>query len=75
MDKNLKGGKKKQKTVPEVGVAHIRATFNNTIVTISDMSGNGPVRVLRALRVQEKVLHLPHRWQQIRQLLKHGIWV
>ncbi|HIE41730.1 MAG TPA: 30S ribosomal protein S11, partial [Nitrospinaceae bacterium] len=40
MDKNLKGGKKKQKTVPEVGVAHIRATFNNTIVTISDMSGN-----------------------------------
>jgi len=23
-----------------VGVAHIRATFNNTIITISDMSGN-----------------------------------
>jgi len=35
-----KGGKKKQKTAPETGVAHIRATFNNTIVSISDTSGN-----------------------------------
>lgn len=35
-----KGGKKKAKTAPELGVAHIRATFNNTIITISDMSGN-----------------------------------
>ncbi|PIQ96445.1 MAG: 30S ribosomal protein S11 [Nitrospinae bacterium CG11_big_fil_rev_8_21_14_0_20_56_8] len=35
-----KGGKKKQKTAPELGVAHIQATFNNTIVSISDMSGN-----------------------------------
>ena len=40
MDKKSKTGKKKQKTAPEVGVAHIRATFNNTIVSISDMSGN-----------------------------------
>lgn len=38
--KSSKGGKKKQKTAPETGVAHIRATFNNTIVTISDTSGN-----------------------------------
>jgi small subunit ribosomal protein S11 len=35
-----KGGKKKQKTVPETGIAHIQATFNNTLVTISDTSGN-----------------------------------
>ncbi len=34
------GGRKKQKTAPETGIAHIRATFNNTIVTISDTSGN-----------------------------------
>ena len=40
MDKKSRGSKKKQKTAPEVGVAHIRATFNNTIITISDMSGN-----------------------------------
>ena len=40
MDKKGKIGKKKQKTVPEVGVAHIQATFNNTIVSITDLSGN-----------------------------------
>ena len=35
-----RGGKKKvKKNVPK-GVAHIRATFNNTIVAISDMNGN-----------------------------------
>ncbi len=39
-DKKPKGGKKKGKTAPEMGIAHIRATFNNTIVTISDLSGN-----------------------------------
>ncbi len=38
-DKPVKSGKKK-KVVPENGIAHIRATFNNTIVTISDVSGN-----------------------------------
>jgi small subunit ribosomal protein S11 len=41
MDKGkAKGGKKKQKTAPETGIAHIQATFNNTLVTISDTSGN-----------------------------------
>ena len=38
-----KGGrvsKKKSKVAPELGVAHIQATFNNTIVTIADSSGN-----------------------------------
>lgn len=39
-EKKPKAGKKKGKTAPEMGVAHIRATFNNTIVTISDLSGN-----------------------------------
>ncbi len=37
--KPVKTGKKK-KVVPENGIAHIRATFNNTIVSISDASGN-----------------------------------
>ena len=40
MDKKAKSGKKKSKSAPESGIAHIRATFNNTIVTISDLSGN-----------------------------------
>ncbi len=42
MDKSKggKSGKKKNKVAPESGVAHIRATFNNTIVSITDLSGN-----------------------------------
>jgi small subunit ribosomal protein S11 len=31
--------KKEKKNIP-VGVAHIQATFNNTIVTFTDMNGN-----------------------------------
>ena len=34
-----KGGKKEKKNVPHA-VAHIRATFNNTIITIADPTGN-----------------------------------
>ncbi len=34
------GTKKKTKRVVSDGVAHIHATFNNTIVTISDRQGN-----------------------------------
>ncbi|MBI4389764.1 MAG: 30S ribosomal protein S11 [Nitrospinae bacterium] len=37
--KPAKAGRKK-KLIPENGVAHIRATFNNTIVSITDTSGN-----------------------------------
>ncbi|MBI5814627.1 MAG: 30S ribosomal protein S11 [Nitrospinae bacterium] len=32
--------KKRVKKVGTIGVAHVRSTFNNTIVTISDPSGN-----------------------------------
>ena len=35
-----KAFKKKEKRVVHVGVVHIQATFNNTIVTISDPEGN-----------------------------------
>ena len=37
--KERKAKRRVKKNVPE-GVAHIAATFNNTIVTISDMEGN-----------------------------------
>ena len=43
MAKGKKGsGKKKRqkKVVESEGIAHIKATFNNTIVTITDTSGN-----------------------------------
>src|SRR5256885_2179232 len=36
----VKKGKKREKKVVQSGVAHIQASFNNTIVTITDMSGN-----------------------------------
>jgi small subunit ribosomal protein S11 len=39
-DRGPRGGKKKSKKNVQTGVAHIAATFNNTIVTITDVSGN-----------------------------------
>ena len=35
-----KGSKRKEKRVVPHGVAHIRATFNNTLITIADPEGN-----------------------------------
>ena len=35
-----KGGKRKEKRVVPHGVAHIQATFNNTLITIADPEGN-----------------------------------
>jgi small subunit ribosomal protein S11 len=37
--KRKKGGKKEKKVVHS-GAAHIQATFNNTLITITDQSGN-----------------------------------
>jgi small subunit ribosomal protein S11 len=37
--RGARGRKKARKNVPK-GVAHIKATFNNTIVTITDVNGN-----------------------------------
>ncbi|HSR11058.1 MAG TPA: 30S ribosomal protein S11, partial [Thermodesulfobacteriota bacterium] len=34
------GGKKKERRNIQNGVAHIQSTFNNTIVTITDVNGN-----------------------------------
>ena len=40
VEKDKKSVKKRTKNAPELGVAHIQATFNNTIVSITDLSGN-----------------------------------
>jgi small subunit ribosomal protein S11 len=37
---SIKNGKKKERRIVQSGVAHVQASFNNTIVTITDMSGN-----------------------------------
>jgi len=39
MTQQVKKGKKKA-TVESTGVAHIKATFNNVIVTLTDVTGN-----------------------------------
>ena len=36
-------GSKKSKVVEAEGIAHITATFNNTLITITDMQGNALV--------------------------------
>ena len=45
MSKNQKkqtdsSSKKKKKNVPSNGILHLKSSFNNTIITISDTSGN-----------------------------------
>jgi small subunit ribosomal protein S11 len=37
---SIKKRKKKERRIVQSGVAHVQASFNNTIVTITDMSGN-----------------------------------
>ena len=37
---SVKKGRKKEKKIVQMGIAHIQASFNNTLVTITDMSGN-----------------------------------
>ena len=39
MDKRKTGKKKVKKNVP-AGIAHIQASFNNTLISISDLDGN-----------------------------------
>ena len=40
MARPRRGGKKEERKNISEGVAHIQSTFNNTIVTITDVSGN-----------------------------------
>lgn len=59
--------KRKDRKNVEYGVAHIRSTFNNTIVTITDkmvMLYPGLVLVDLVSEVLEKALHLQLKWQQ-----------
>lgn len=38
-----KGTKKKEKRNVQTGIAHIQASFNNTLITVTDMSGNAMI--------------------------------
>jgi small subunit ribosomal protein S11 len=39
-EKGKAGKSKKEKKIVSTGIVHIQSTFNNTIVTITDMNGN-----------------------------------
>ncbi len=53
--------KKKIKRVVTDGVAHVHASFNNTIVTITDRQGNASVGDLRRFVRASRPRSLP-RW-------------
>jgi small subunit ribosomal protein S11 len=40
MARASKGGKKKVKKNIPVGLAHVQSTFNNTVITLTDLRGN-----------------------------------
>jgi len=40
--KGKKGGKRERKNIP-MGIVHVNATFNNTLITVTDMEGNAIV--------------------------------
>lgn len=67
MAKNTKAGARKRRARKNIarGCAHIHSTFNNTIVTITDESGNAVAwSSAGALGFKGSVnLHrMPHRW-------------
>jgi len=67
--------KKKERKNIQNGIAHIRSTFNNTIVTITDASGNAVAWASagsQGFKGSRKVLRLPHRW--LRRMLGKEQW-
>ena len=60
--------KKRERKNIEKGQAHIQSTFNNTLVTLTDMSGNALSWSSADSRVQENQLHSQLRWQLKKQL-------
>ena len=39
-DKQGKARKSKKKKLDSVGVAHVKSSFNNTLITMTDLQGN-----------------------------------
>ena len=63
--------KKRVKKNVERGQAHIQASFNNTIVTITDTC-HGQVPVVLVLEVQGNLLLMQLRWRL--KLLQERLW-
>ena len=73
-----KARKEKVKVNPE-GVAHIKATFNNTLVTLSDKNGNAiawsSAGALGFKGSRKKYSLMQQHKQQIKLLKKQKPWV
>jgi hypothetical protein len=65
-----KGTKKKVKKNVQTAVAHIQSTFNNTVITIADPSGNAPVN--RASR--DRASRLPSQRRRPRRRRRRRRW-
>jgi len=62
--KGLRRGSKKTQ-VDATGIAHIKATFNNVIVTLTDIYGNTiswSSAGKNGFKGSRKIHHLPHRF-------------
>ena len=57
-----KGGKKRVKKNIPVGVVHIQSTFNNTVVTITDLAGNTSGFVNTITRIDEAPISSRLNW-------------
>jgi len=59
--------KKRERKNIEKGQAHIQSTFNNTLVTLTDMSGNALSWSSAGSLVPENPHRSRHRWQLKKQ--------
>ena len=77
MAQRKKGARKDKKHV-NVGVAHIQATFNNTIVSITDPNGNVVAWAsagslgFKGSRKRERLML--RRWQENQRLKRQLMW-
>ena len=77
-EKKTSDKKKSKKNFGQNGVVHIKSSFNNTIVTISDVSGNAvswSSSGSMGLGVQRNLLHMLHKLLQMQLEKKHMILV
>ena len=55
--------RRERKTI-EKGAVHIRSSFNNTMVTVTDANGNALPPVVSASAAAESPRRTPRRWSQ-----------
>ena len=61
--------RRRERKVIEKGAVHIRSSFNNTMVTVTDASGNA---LSSASAAAESPLRTPRRWSQ--RPLQRQLW-